>query len=43
MTAFLALYMVSIVAFLLLDATWPGLVAGNFYRVQTNDLSLGGA
>ncbi|HSM08796.1 MAG TPA: DUF2177 family protein [Gemmatimonadota bacterium] len=38
MTAFLRLYSVSIVAFLVLDAVWLGLVARNFYRDQMGDL-----
>lgn len=41
MTAFLKLYVVSIVAALLLDAIWPGFMAGNFYRARMGDLWLG--
>ena len=38
MTAFLKLYVISIIAFLALDAVWLGLVARNFYRDQMGDL-----
>ena len=38
MTGFLKLYGVSLVAFIVLDALWLGLIARSFYREQLGDL-----